>query len=50
MRFFLDANVLFTEAHNAGGRSAAIFRLARLGACALVTSPHALEEARRISD
>jgi len=47
VRFFLDANVLFTAAHNAGGRSAAIFRLARAGACTLVTSPHALEEARR---
>ena len=47
MRLFLDANVLFTAAHNPGGRSAAIFRLARAGACRLVTSPHAFEEARR---
>jgi predicted nucleic acid-binding protein len=47
MRLFLDANVLFTAAHNPGGRAAAIFDLARAGACTLVTSPHALEEARR---
>ena len=47
MRLFLDANVLFTAAHNAGGRSAAIFQLARAGTCDLVTSPHALEKARR---
>ena len=47
MRLFLDANVLFTAAHNPGGRSAAIFQLARAGVCTLVTSPHALEEARR---
>jgi predicted nucleic acid-binding protein len=47
VRLFLDANVLFTAAHNPDGRSAAIFRLAGAGLCTLVTSPHALEEARR---
>jgi len=47
VRLFLDANVLFTAAHKPGGRSAAIFHLARAGACRLVTSPHAFEEARR---
>jgi predicted nucleic acid-binding protein len=47
LRLFKDANVLFTAAHNPGGRSAAIVLLARQGACSLVTSPHALEEARR---
>ena len=47
MRLFLDANVLFTAAHNPGGRSAAIFQMSRAGACSLVSSPHALEEARR---
>lgn len=47
MRLFLDANVLFTAAHNPAGRSAAIFGLARAGVCSLLTSPHALEEARR---
>jgi len=47
VRLFLDANVLFTAAHNPEGRSAAIFQLARAGVCRLVTSPHALEETRR---
>jgi len=47
MRLFLDANILFTAAHNPGGRAAALFALARQGACTLLTSPHALEEARR---
>jgi predicted nucleic acid-binding protein len=47
VRLFLDANVLFTAAHNPKGRSAGIFELARAGVCSLVTSPHALEEARR---
>ncbi len=47
MRLFLDANILFTAAHNPDGRSAGLFRLARVGRCTLQTSPHALEEARR---
>jgi predicted nucleic acid-binding protein len=47
VRLFLDANVLFTGAHNPAGRSAAIVLLARAGVCELITSPHALEEARR---
>ena len=47
MRLFLDANVLFTAAHNPDGRAAAIALLAQAGACTLVSSPHALEEARR---
>jgi len=47
MDLFLDANILFTAAHNPEGRSAALFRLARAGRCSLHTSPHALEEARR---
>jgi predicted nucleic acid-binding protein len=47
VRLFLDANVLFTAAHNPAGRSAAIFQLAGAGACSLISSPHALEEARR---
>jgi predicted nucleic acid-binding protein len=44
---FLDANVLFTAAHNLGGRAAALVTLARDGRCDLATSPHAREEARR---
>jgi len=47
VRLFLDANVLFTAAHNPGGRSAATFQLARAGVCSLFSSQHALEEARR---
>ena len=47
MRVFLDANVLFTAAHSPDGRAAAIALLAQAGACTLVSSPHALEEARR---
>ncbi len=47
MRLFLDANVLFTAAHNPAGRSAALFPLAGEGVCSIVSSPHALEEARR---
>lgn len=47
MRLFLDANVLFTAAHNAAGRSAGLFALARQGRCALMASAHAIEEARR---
>jgi len=47
MRLFLDANVLFTAAHNPAGRSAALFTLARGGCCDLLTSPHAVEEASR---
>jgi len=47
MRLFLDANVLFTAAHNPGGRAAALFALAQQGACTLLSSSHALEEARR---
>jgi predicted nucleic acid-binding protein len=47
MLLFLDANVLFSAAHNPDGRAAALFTLARAGRCTLVTSPHALTEARR---
>ncbi|GAB4261229.1 PIN domain-containing protein [Deferrisoma sp.] len=44
---FLDANVLFTAAHNPGGYSRALFSLAEAGFCALFTSAFAAEEARR---
>ena len=47
MRLFLDANLLFTAAHNPEGRAAALFALARQGTCVLTSSSHALEEARR---
>ena len=47
MRLFLDANVIFTAAHNPDGRSSALFELARHGSCELSTSPHAAAEADR---
>lgn len=47
MRLFLDANVIFSAAHTQEGRAQDLIALARVGFCTLVTSPHALEEARR---
>lgn len=47
MRLFLDANVLFTAAYSPAGRSAALFELAGVGRCRLLSSLHALDEARR---
>jgi predicted nucleic acid-binding protein len=47
VRLFLDANVIFTAAHNPQGRSSALFELARGGLCSLSTSPHPAAEAER---
>ncbi len=47
MRVFLDANVLFSAAHRETGSVRAFFGLAELGACQLVASPYAIDEARR---
>lgn len=47
MRLFLDANVLFTAAHNPNGKAAFVLELAQAGLCQLVTSAFALEEVRR---
>lgn len=47
MRLFLDANVIFSAAHNPEGRARALFILQRQGRCDLMASAHALEEARR---
>ena len=47
MRLFLDANVLFTAAHNPGGKAALVISLGRSGHWALATSLYASEEARR---
>ena len=47
MKLFLDANVVFSAAHQAEGRAQHLVALARSGRCTLVTSAHALEEARR---
>lgn len=47
MRLFLDANVIFSAAHNPNGNGRGLFQLAAGGWCVLLTSPYALEEARR---
>ena len=46
-RIFLDANVLFTAAHNPGGKAAFVIELAATGAFTLCTSSYAREEAER---
>lgn len=47
MRVFLDANVLFSAAYRETGSVRAFFALAKAGACDLVTSGYAADEARR---
>ena len=47
MKLFLDANVVFSAAHREEGRAQDLIALARGGNCELLTSTHALEEARR---
>ncbi len=47
MRLFLDANVVFSAAHRAQGRSQELLALASRGRCELLASAHVLEEARR---
>jgi uncharacterized protein len=47
MRLFLDANVLFTAAHNPSGKAALIIELGAKGAWEVVTSSLATEEASR---
>lgn len=47
MRLFLDANVLFTAAHNPHGKAALVIEAGRSGRWDLVTSTYASEEARR---
>ena len=46
-RLFLDANVLFTAAHNPGGKAALVVEAAQCGHWRLVSSNYAVEEARR---
>ena len=50
MRLFLDANVLFTAAHNPRGKAALTVELGKLEHWALATSLYASEEARRNLD
>jgi predicted nucleic acid-binding protein len=47
VRVFLDANVLFSGAHSPRGRARGLFSLAKSRFCELVTSEHAITEARR---
>ena len=47
MRLFLDANVLFTAAHNPRGKAALVIELGTRGHWELSSSAYALEEARR---
>ncbi len=47
MRLFLDANILFTAAHNAEGKSSLLIELGQAGLWQLVSSAYAVEEARR---
>jgi predicted nucleic acid-binding protein len=44
---FLDANVLFTAAHNSHGKAALLIQLAAAGTYKLITSSYAREEAER---
>jgi uncharacterized protein len=46
-RIFLDANVLFTAAHNPKGKAALVITLGSEGLFQLATSAYAKEEARR---
>jgi len=46
-RLFLDANVLFTAAHNPDGKAALVIENAAMGQWGVITSRLAVEEARR---
>ena len=47
MRLFLDANILFTAAHNPHGKAALVIEIGQSGIWQLATSAYAAEEARR---
>jgi predicted nucleic acid-binding protein len=47
IRLFLDANVLFTAAHNPSGKAAFIIALGARSYWEVITSSYAIEEARR---
>ena len=47
MKLFLDANVLFTAAHNPNGKAALVVELSRRETWSLATSTYAREEAIR---
>ena len=46
-KLFLDANVLFTAAHNRDGKAGAVIELGKQGRWRCFTSAYALEEAQR---
>ncbi len=46
-RLFLDANVLFTAAHNPKGKAALVIELAESGYWEVISSAYAVAEARR---
>lgn len=47
MKLFLDANILFTAAHNPRGKAALVIELGRQGHWELYSSAYAMEEVRR---
>jgi hypothetical protein len=47
VKLFLDANVLFTAAHNPSGKAAFVIEIAREGFWEVTASRFAIEEARR---
>ena len=47
MRLFLDANILFSAAHSPSGGAGELLKLSKAGHCELMTSQHAIFEARR---
>ena len=47
MKLFLDANVLFTAAHNPKGKAAFVLEQSEIGHWSVVSSSFAREEARR---
>jgi hypothetical protein len=47
VRVFLDANVLFTAAHNPNGKAAFLISLGSSGLLQLATSAYAQEESKR---
>jgi predicted nucleic acid-binding protein len=47
IRLFLDANVLFTAAHNSSGKASLIIDLGVQGSWEVVSCSYAIEEARR---
>jgi len=47
IRLFLDANILFTAAHNPKGKAALVIELGQQGCWKIVTSSYAYNEAER---